>query len=147
MSLFDWAKKKGSEITGGMKKFANKDFMETIAAGCALVAAADGSIGTEEKQKMVAFIGVSEDLKVFKANQVIDRFNHYANQFEFDYNVGKLEAMKQIDKMKNSTEESRVLIAVCIAIGNSDSNFDKSEIAIIREMCQRLGIDSREFNL
>src|SRR3989338_9969776 len=37
-------------------KFKNREFMEAVVAGCALVAAADGDISASEKQKMVGFI-------------------------------------------------------------------------------------------
>ncbi len=147
MGFLDWAKQKGASLTGEVKKVANKDFMEAVAAGCALVASADGNISSEEKQKMIGFININDTLKIFKLSDVIDRFNHYASHFDFDYNVGKIEAMKQIDKMKNKPTEARLLIAVCCSVGSSDGNFDKSEVAIVKEMCQRLSVDHKEFGI
>jgi len=147
MGILDWVKQKGSSLTGEVKKIANKDFMEAVAAGCALVASADGNISTEEKQKMIGFMNINDTLKVFKTSDVIDRFNHYASHFDFDYNVGKIEAMKQVEKMKNKTTEAKLLIAVCCSVGASDGDFDKSEVAIVKEMCQRLGLDSKEFGI
>ncbi|HEY9061757.1 MAG TPA: TerB family tellurite resistance protein [Pseudobacteroides sp.] len=147
MGFLDWAKQKGASLTGEVKKIANKDFMEAVAAACALVASADGNISSEEKQKMIGFININDTLKVFKINDVIDRFNHYASHFDFDYNVGKIEAMKQVEKMKNKPSEARLLIAVCVSVGSSDGNFDKSEVAIVKEMCQRLSLDPKEFGI
>ncbi|HOV25380.1 MAG TPA: tellurite resistance TerB family protein [Pseudobacteroides sp.] len=147
MGILDWVKQKGSSLSGEVKKVANKDFMEAVAAGCALVASADGNISSEEKQKMIGFININDTLKVFKISDVIERFNHYASHFDFDYTVGKIEAMKQVEKLKKKPAEARLLIAVCCSVGASDGNFDKDEVAIVKEMCQKLGVDSSEFGI
>lgn len=108
--------------------------MEATAASCAMIACADGSISSEEKQKMVGYINLNDSLKVFNLNDVLTRFNHYADMFEFDYNVGKAEAMKAVDKMKNKPDVAKALIALCCSIGASDGDFDKDEITLVKEM-------------
>ena len=147
MSIGDWLKEQKDKATVGIKQFANKDFMEATAAGCAMIASADGSITSEEKQKMVGYINLNDSLKVFNLNDILTRFNHYAEMFEFDYNVGKLEAMKAISKMKIKPEAAKTLVAVCCSIGASDGNFDKNEIALVKEMCSVLGINAADFKL
>ena len=107
MGIGDWLREQKDKTQAGIKQFANKDFMEAIAAGCALIASADGDISSEEKQKMVGYINLNDSLKVFKLNDVLTRFNHYADMFAFDYNVGKAEAMKAITKMKKQTRCSK----------------------------------------
>lgn len=147
MGIGDWLKDQRSKAEAGIKQFANKDFMEAIAAGCALIASADGDISSEEKQKMVGYINLNDSLKVFKLNDVLTRFNHYADMFAFDYNVGKAEAMKAITKMKSKPDAAKTLIAVCCSIGAADGTFDKDEIALVREMCSNLGVNPADFKL
>ena len=147
MAIGDWLKEQKDKTTVGIKQFANKDFMEATAASCAMIASADGSISSEEKQKMVGYINLNDSLKVFKLNDVLTRFNHYADMFEFDYNVGKAEAMKAISKMKGKPGEAKALIALCCSIGASDGDFDKDEIASVKEMCTVLNINPADFKL
>jgi len=130
-----------------MKRFTNKKFLDAVVSGCALVAAADGNIDSSEKQKMVGFIQRNEALKVFKTNEVIDRFNHFAGGFEFDHMIGKQEAMNAITKIKSNQEESRMCVTVCCAIGAADGNFDKNEQQVVRDICSALGLSPSEFGL
>ena len=147
MGIGDWLKEQKNKATGGIKQFANKDFMEAVAAGCAMIASADGNISSDEKQKMVGYINLNESLKVFNLNDVLTRFNHYADMFGFDYNVGKAEAVKAVAKIKTKPDAAKTLVAVCCAIGASDGNFDKDEIALVKEMCSVLGVNPAEFKL
>ena len=58
--MLNWLKENAaqarSKLTAEASKFKNKAFMEAVVNGCALVAAADGSIDSSEKQKMAGFI-------------------------------------------------------------------------------------------
>lgn len=147
MSFFTWVKEQKTNLQESVSRFKNKDFMDAVVAGCALVAAADGTIDSSEKQKMAGFIGRSEELRVFDMNQVISRFNHFASGFEFDSVIGKGEALKAIGKLKKNAEASRLLIRVCCAIGAADGNFDEDEKQMVREMCHHLDLSSSEFQL
>lgn len=147
MGIGDWLREQKNKADAGIKQFANKDFMEAVAAGCALIASADGDISSEEKQKMVGYINLNDSLKVFKLNDVLTRFNHYADMFAFDYNVGKAEAMKSMTKIKSKPDAAKTLIAVCCSIGAADGNFDKDEIALVREICSALGVNPADFKL
>jgi len=147
MGFKDWLMDQKNNTVSGVKKFANKDFMEAIAAGCALIAAADGTIDSSEKQKMVGYINLNESLKVFNMNDVLARFNHYAQMFEFDFNVGKAEASKPISKLKKHPDSAKLLISVCCSIGSADGEFDKKEMDLVREMCYMLGLNPADFQL
>lgn len=147
MSFFNWAKEQRTNLQESISRFKNKEFMDAVVAGCALVAASDGTIDSSEKQKMAGFIGRSEELRVFDMNQVINRFNHFVSGFEFDSVIGKGEALKALGKLKKDPEASRLLIRVCCAIGAADGNFDENEKQTVREMCEYLGLSSSEFQL
>ena len=134
--------KKG--LTNSVKRFKNKDFLDAVVAGCALVAAADGNIDNSEKEKMIGFIQRSEELKVFETDQVIMRFNHFVDGFGFSHNVGAEEAYRAIAKVKDK-EAARILIAVCCAIGTADGNFDDKEKTVVREICLRLDVNPSEY--
>lgn len=151
MSLFDSIKKMGKDasakLAGEVSKYKNKDFLNAVVAGCALVAASDGAISSAEKQKMLGFISNSDELKVFDAGDVIEIFNKTVSKFDFDFEIGKAEALKVIAKIKNDSGASKLMVRVCCAIGASDGNFDVAEKTIVVAICRELGLDPSEFDL
>ncbi|WP_239617511.1 tellurite resistance TerB family protein [Cohnella mopanensis] len=140
-----------SSMRQGLKdqvtKFKNKDFMDAVVAGCAIVAAADGKIDASEKQKMVGYINHNEELKVFEMAKVIERFNYFTNQFDFDHLIGKAEAMKPILKFKDKPDVARVVVSVCCAIGAADGDFDELEKNVVREICRAVNLPAGDFGL
>ncbi|TKJ87203.1 Tellurite resistance TerB [Paenibacillus sp. CFBP13512] len=148
MSQFrNWLKSSKNGLVDQVKKFKNKDFLDAIVAGCALVAAADGNISADEKQKMAGYIGRNEQLKVFEMSLVIARFNHYVENFDFDAMIGKQEALKAISKFASKPEEGRLIVAVCSAIGSADGDFDTEEQNTVRDIIRTLGLNASEFGL
>ena len=151
MSFFDTLKQKVGEARAKLAtevgKFKNRDFMEACVAGCALVAAADGSIDASEKQKMMKFIQQSDELKVFETKDVITFFNKIAENFEFDNEIGKAEALKVIGKLRSKPDAARLMVRVCCAIGSADGDFDDQEKQMVREICRDLGVPAEDFGL
>lgn len=151
MSFLDTLKQKAgdarSKLATEVGKFRNREFMEACVAGCALVAAADGNIDSSEKQKMMKFIQQSDELKVFDAKDVITFFNKVAENFEFDNEIGKAEALKVIGKLRSKPDAARLMVRVCCAIGSADGNFDDKEKQVIQTICRDLNISSDDFGL
>ncbi|QLQ32284.1 MAG: tellurite resistance TerB family protein [Candidatus Thiothrix singaporensis] len=151
MSFFDTLKQKAGEARAKLAtevgKFRNREFMEACVAGCALVAAADGNIDSSEKQKMMKFIQQSDELKVFETKDVIAFFNKIAENFEFDHEIGKAEALKVIGKLRSKPDAARLMVRVCIAIGSADGSFDDQEKQMVREICRDLGVPTEDFGL
>ncbi len=151
MGFFDSLKTKMGELrTGledGLKKYKNKNTLNAMMAGCAYVAAADGKITSEEKQKMAGLVRNSSVTSVFDTGEVIKVFNEYVEKFEFDFSIGKSEALLAIGKVKADTDVARLIIRGCIIIGAADGDFDESEKAVVRDICRELGQNPSEFDL
>lgn len=130
-----------------VKKVKNKEFLEAVMAGCAMVSAADGTISSDEKQKMVAFIKQNDALKVYDINDAIKIFTSYSSKFDFDSQIGKGECLQSISKLKKKPDQGRLMIRVCCAIGKSDGNFDKEEMKVVTEICNELGFQPSDFGL
>ncbi len=145
--MLNWLKEKKAQLKDEVARFKNKDFMEATVAACALVSAADGSISSEEKQKMMGFIQHSDALSVFKAEDVIASFNKIVGKFEFDMEIGKAEAFTYIGKVRKNADQARLLVRVCCAIGAADGEFDASEVAMVKTIARDLGLDPAEFDL
>ena len=151
MGFFDdvkrWTQERASELQAGVKKIKNKDFMEAVTAGCAMVAFADGLVSPDEKAKMAGFIQRNDALKVFDMQKVAESFDKYVKGFEFDYAIGKGEALKAIAKVKKNADEARLLVRVCCAIGAADNDFDEHEKKVVVDICKELELDPEEFGL
>lgn len=135
------------KLASEVSKFKNREFLDAVVSGCALVAAADGDISANEKQKMAGFIQNSQELKAFDIKEVITAFNDVCSKFEFDVQIGRAEALKTIGKIKKKEDASRLLVRVCCAIGGADGSFDESERQVCRLICQELGLNPSEFDL
>ena len=148
---WDWIKNKFDEgralLVKEVGRFKNQTFMEATVAGCALVAAADGTVSDAEKEKMLGFIQRSEELKVFETKEVIEFFNTLISNFQFDPAIGEAEALKYVVKIRDNVQASQLLVRVCIAIANSDGNFDESEKTVISAICKELNLNPADFGL
>ena len=136
-----------ANLAAEVSKFQNRAFMEAVVSGCALVAAADGSIDATEKQKMAQFLERSDELKHFDIRQVIEVFNKVSGDFEFDHEIGKASALKTIGKIRGKDDQARLLIRVVCAIGAADGDFDADEKSMVRMIAKDLGLDPTEFDL
>ncbi|MEE4355455.1 MAG: TerB family tellurite resistance protein [Desulfococcaceae bacterium] len=134
-------------LLDNLKKVKSRYYMEAIAAGCAMVAFADGIVRPEEVDKLLEYVRMDENLKVFESLEIIETFEQYIQQFGFDFQIGKEMALKAIRKVDRNTEEARLLILVCCAIGSADGEFDNNQRLVVREICRVLGMDHRRFQL
>lgn len=141
------AEKARSALSAEVSKFQNRSFMEAVVSGCALVAAADGSIDSSEKQKMISFLERSDELKHFDVREVIEVFKKSTEDFEFDAAIGKANAFRLIGKIKGKEDQARLLVRVVCAIGAADGDFDQDERAVVREIALELGLKPEEFDL
>ena len=140
-------KTKANELKTEALKFKNKDFLNAAMAGSALIAMADGSISSEEKQKMIKFIESNDALSIFTTSDVIKAFQDFVGQLEFDKDIGEAKAYQAIGKMKSNTEASRLLIRMIIAIASSDGLFDNDEKKIAVKIAKELALNPSEFEL
>lgn len=149
--VLNWLKGNVSSVRQGLldevSKLKNREFMEAVVAGCALVAAADGNISSQEKQKMVGFIQNSDELKVFRLEDVIQFFNGVVGKFEFDRDIGRAEALKVIGRLRGNESAARIMVRVCCVIGGSDGIFDEAERKAVRAICAELGLNPADFDL
>src|SRR5687767_1566036 len=69
-----------SSLQTNVAKFKNAEFANGCMAMCALIASADGSIDSSERQKTAALITSNETLKVFPASELKQKFDFYCDK-------------------------------------------------------------------
>jgi tellurite resistance protein TerB len=146
-SFFNTIKNKASELKTEALKFKNKDFMNATMAGSALIAMADGVISPEEKQKMIKFIENHDALSIFSTTDVVNAFQTYVNQLQFDKDIGEAKAFEALKKMESNAPAARLIIRMVISIAGSDGDFDEHEKAMALRIAKELSLDPSEFNL
>jgi tellurite resistance protein TerB len=151
MSFWTKLKENVSQISGELKtkvaQFRNDAFAEASMAMCALIAAADGSIDPQEKEKTTKLILNNDTLSVFEAETLRQKFEKFAGKLEKDYDFGKIDAIQAIGKLKSKSDQARAVIQVGIIIGGADGDFDDDEKQAVKEACHALDIDPAEYDL
>lgn len=140
-------KKTVSDLKTDVLKFKNKDFLNAAMAGSALISLADGTISSEEKQKMIKFIENNDALSVFPTAEVIAAFQNFVSQIEFDKDIGDAKAYAALGKLKSNSEAARLVMRMIISIAAADGNFDTDEKFIAVKIAKELNVDPSEFEL
>ncbi|POX37561.1 Tellurite resistance TerB [Streptomyces sp. Ru73] len=122
-------------------------FRDASMAMCALVAAADGTVDPSERRRVAQLIMSNEVLQNFPADDLQRRFDGYLDKLIADFDFGKVSVMQEIGKVKKKPVEARAVIQIGIVIGGADGDFDKTEQAVVREVCYALDIPPAEFDL
>ncbi len=151
MSFWDKLKQNVSQMNDSLQtnisKFKNNDFADASMAICALIAAADGTIDTAERQKTTALIISNETLKIFPASELKQKFDFYCEKLSQDFDFGRIEAIQAIGKLNKKLDQGRAVIQIGIIIGGADGDFDSDEKKIVKEACHAVGINPGEFDL
>jgi tellurite resistance protein TerB len=130
-----------------VKRVKNREFMEAVAAACAMVASADGLVRPEEAAKVIDYAQIDETLAVFDYYEVMETFEAYVRRFEFDYNVGRQKAFEAIRKLVGRPEQARLLVLVSMAVADADGDFDNNQRLAVRDICRVAGLNLKEFDL
>jgi tellurite resistance protein TerB len=151
MSFWEKLKQNVSQMNDSLQtnisKFKNNDFADASMAICALIAAADGTINTDERQKTTALIISNETLKIFPASELKQKFDFYCEKLSQDFDFGRIEAIQAIAKLNKKLDQGRAVIQIGIIIGGADGDFDKDEKKVVKEACHAVGINPGEFDL
>ncbi len=138
--------RKGKEsLLNEVSKYRNNSFMEAIVASAVIISSADGKITTDEKQKLLAYVQVADELKAFSSEDIIKVFNKIDNAYTFDAHIGKADAMKYVNRVKGNDEQARLVVRVAVAIANADGVFDDDEKKALGEICSELGLSASDF--
>ncbi len=145
--FFNTLKQKADELKTEALKFRNRDFLNAAVGGSVLIAMADGTISSEEKQKMMRFIENYEPLSVFSSKELIEAFQNTVAQIEFDRDLGEATVFEALGKMKNNSDASRLIMRLIICIACSDGTFDDREQYVARKIAAELNLNPSDFEL
>lgn len=133
------------KLTGGAQRMSGRtDLLEAIAAACALVAAADGTIDDGEVTAMInglsnhAVLGAAFSPREIEA--VADKMLARANTGR----SGRAGLVKEIEEAKAKSETSDLEMIVLIALDVADDGgIDDAEMAVIEKIGKTLGVNAK----
>ena len=135
------------EVINVGKRLLNKDFMRAFSAATALVAIADGSYDNDEKDKIRAYIEKTDILDGFNSAKVLPIVQGFVDTLLTDRDLGERKAYSALKLIDNDDDYCNIIIKICIEIGKSGGNFDGDEKFAVANICDKLGVDKREYGL
>ncbi|MET7270571.1 TerB family tellurite resistance protein [Streptomyces flaveolus] len=151
MALWDRFKESASQMQTQLvaKKNDLKSgaFRDASMAMCALVAAADGTVDSSERQRVAQLIATNDVLQNFPADDLRRRFEDNLDKLTADFAFGKVSVLQEVAKARKKPAEARAVVQIGIVIGGADGDFDKDERAVVRDACFALDLPPHEFDL
>jgi tellurite resistance protein TerB len=147
MGFRESLKSMSHQLNAKKNQLRSREFAHGSMAICALIAAADGSIDAAEKEKTAELITSNEVLAIFDPGELRAIFDGYVSKLEANYDLGKIELIRVITKLKGKPEQARAMIQIGIVIGGADGIFDPYEQATVRKACNAVGLAPAEFGL
>lgn len=125
----------------------NKDFLEAVCAGVALVAAADGDIEDSERTKATRIITNHATLgKLYKQND-IEQCAEAMFRRAKDAS-GRAQLARELDDIKgreNGSQMAEDVYLVAVDIAAADGEVEPEEEAVLKKLANRLGVDPSRF--
>lgn len=126
----------------------NKDFLEAVCAGSALVAAADGDIEESERRKVISIITNHSQLSKLYQQPIIESTADTMFKRAKD-SSGRQQLARELDDIKSrpggaQMAEDVYLIAKDIAM--ADGEIEPEEEVVLKKIAARLGVDPSNFD-
>lgn len=126
-----------------LERQKNRPFLRATMAACALVASADGKISFAERIRLDQILETLDRLRVFDPHEGVDLFNEFTDLILEHSEEGHVLALEAIMEGAPDEETRELLIRICCAVSEADSDADgkkalADQIEIVT-LCNRLG--------
>jgi len=125
---------------------ADKNFLEGVMAGAAIMTMADGNATQNEKTKVADFIRKHPSMQHFDKIKAIQLYNNYLGNFDLDIDIGTDECLKEMSEVKGE-EKRKLMVRVAIMVGKADGDYGEPEKAVTLRMISALALNRADFNI
>ncbi len=136
--------KKASAAKAEIKKFENRDLMEAMVGGCALVAFADGECEQEEVKKIDELLRTSKALEGFGA-EITTTLNRFCERLTASYRAGRIEILREIEEIKGDQREKEDVLIAMLTVAEAGGEIEEAERKELDVVAQRLGMRLDDF--
>ncbi|MFQ0815758.1 hypothetical protein AVM02_07550 [Brucella anthropi] len=126
----------------------NKDFLEAVCAGSALVAAADGEIEDSERTKVVSIITNHAQLSKLYDRNTIEQTAEAMFKKAKDAS-GRQSLAREMDDIKNRPDGATMcedVYLIALDIAGADGEIEPEEQAVLEKIAKRLNVDTSKFD-
>jgi tellurite resistance protein TerB len=146
-ALGRFSKRSWDEFIKDFRDVHDAGLMEAVAAGCAIVAYADGWVTDEERRRMLGLLRGFEAIDSFHMSEVEHAFDEITEEFAEDHDGGERRALALVERLRGRKPDAELLVQACCAIAAADGGFDAEERAAARRICEVLELDPAQFDL
>lgn len=128
-------------IAEHVERFRNRDFFEATMAATAFVSMADGTVNLTEANIVDQALEAVHELKIYDPHDAIDLYRNHIEKLQSDPDGARDDILKIVSRITGDDQAARILIKICVAIGESDGDFMTEEKLAIRQIAVCLGLD------
>ena len=129
-----------SRLSKQVIRIRDKALLEGAMATGALVALADQKLSVEESIALQTLLTQAEQLQIYDPELALTLYTRHVDRIRGDFAQGKEEALGAIERCADDIEAAELIVQVGIAIAKADRVFVESELRMIEEICERVGI-------
>ena len=139
----------GAALGAGSKEIQarysqNKDFLEAVCAGVALVAAADGEIEDSERGAILRLVGGNETIKaIYKPHEIsecAERMLDKATTMS-----GKQQLARELSDIKGNTQMCEDVYLIANDIAYADGELEEPEKVVLAKIAKMLNVNADAF--
>ncbi len=139
--MSDYARSLSPRISKQVVHLEEKNLLEGAMATGALVALADQKLSVEESLMIQTFAHNAELLKIYDAELALTLYTRFVERMRADYTEGKQHALDAVERCANDIDAAELIVQVGIAVAKADEIFVESELEMIEEICDKVGIE------
>jgi tellurite resistance protein len=140
-----------SSLRGGFEGFVErshqKDYVEAVMAGAALVAMADRDQRLSELVTRDRVLARLAELQPVNVRDAVEMYDSHANALAEDFDSARRSIVALLSRFEGRREELVTLVKACMAIGHADSDFSPKERSAVELICSTVGVDPQELGV
>jgi tellurite resistance protein TerB len=130
-----------AELRSKAAHFYGDDFARAAVGACVLIAASDGAISHDERQRISGFMGHAVVLKQFDISQLRSYFDYFCNSLASDYHMTKSEVIQLVSQLRDRPEQAAAALQLAMIVATSDRVVSQREKDTLRELAAAAGVD------
>lgn len=127
------------ELLEALIELRGRMLLEATAAGCAIIAYADGKVVPAETRRLLSLTRTDPLLSLFPHEAVLAAFEAHAGAFALDPRHGRADALRRIVPLASHPRLGRVVLEACLAVARADDLVHPREIEAARLVRDALG--------
>lgn len=139
-------------ISAGVKEVQadysqNKDFLEAVIAGAALVSYADGELEDSERAKVISIVTGHATLGKMYDRGLIEQTAEAMFKRAKDAS-GRNALARELDDVKGRQDGQQMaedIYLIAVDIANADGEVEPAETEMLKKIAGRLGVDASQF--